>query len=142
MPARSITYPLSILIAVLLILSLLASIWAAPTVGTTLGLIFLLFGITATSYTIIRKYRKAYLQDEIPFSISIRNICLEIAAILFAIFLAALVGRYLGGLINGNMNSTPARLIIGIGVGLLAGWVVGLFIRHASSRFVRTSSGS
>jgi hypothetical protein len=142
MPARSITYPLSIIIAVLLILTLLATIWATPMVGTTLGLIFVLFGIATTSYTIVGKYRKAYLQEEISLSISIRNICLEIAAILFTIFLAALVGRYLGAFINGNVNSTPAKLITGIGLGLLAGWLVGLFLKLASSRFVRTSSGS
>ena len=142
MPARSITYALSIIVAILMIFSLLGSKWANSTVGITLGLIYLLFGLAATSYTIIRKYRKAYLQGKIPRSILIRNTCLEIAAVLVAMVLAALSGRYLINMINGSISSTPAKLFTGIGLGLIAGWAIGLFIKFTSGRFIRTSSGS
>ena len=54
--------------------------------------------------------------------------------------LAALVGRYLTVMLSGGINGTPVKLITGIGLGLLAGWIVGLFVKHTSGRFIRTSS--
>jgi hypothetical protein len=141
MPARPITYFLSIILAVLLILSLVTSTWANLTKGFTPGLIFLLFGLSATSDTIIRKYRRAYQQEKISLPKSIRNIFLEIAIILLAMSLAALAGHHLTRMIVGNMGLTPAKLITGIGLGLIAGWAVGLFAKYTSSRLIKTSSG-
>jgi hypothetical protein len=141
MPARSITYPLSIIICFLLIISLLASIWVNQSVGITLALIFLLFGLTATSYTIINKNRKAYQQGKISLSISIKNTCLEILAILLAMVLAGLMGRYLSVVVMGNINSHPLKLLTGIGIGILVGWAIGLFIKIASSRIIRNPPG-
>jgi predicted Na+-dependent transporter len=141
MPARPITYTLSIIIAVLLILSLLTSTWTNISTVITPGLIFLLFGLSATSDTIVRKYRKAYQQERISLPKSIRNIFLEIAVILLAMLLAALAGHHLTRLVVGNMNVTPAKLITGIGLGLIAGWAVGLFAKYTSSRLIKTSSG-
>ena len=141
MPARSIKYPLSIIIAVLLIITLLATVWIKATAGIVLTLIFLLFVLSATSYTIIQKNRKACQQGFISRSTSIKNTCLEISAVLLAMILAALVGRYLADMITGGINSTPVKLITGIGLGLLAGWVVGLFVRHTSGHFIKSSSG-
>ena len=141
MPARSITYPLSIIISVLLILSLLASIWVNQAVGITLGLTFLLFCLVATSYTIIGKNRKTYQQGEVSLSISIRNTFLEISAILLAMALAGLTGRYLSTIATGNIGSHPLKLVTGIGIGILVGWAVGLFIKFASSRLIRNSPG-
>ena len=142
MSARSITYPLSIVIAVLLILSLLAAIWLNTAAGLTLGFIFLLFVLAATSYTIVGKNRKAYQQGKIPLSLSIRNTCLEISAILLAMLLAGLAGRSLSLLATGNAASQPVTLIAGIGIGILVGWAIGLFIRSASRRFIRSTTGS
>ena len=139
MPARYL-YPISIIIAVLLILSLLATVWVNAKAGIVLTLIFLLFVLSATSYTIIQKNRNACQLGVISRSTSIKNTCLEISAILLAMILAALVGRYLTDMITGGINSTPVKLITGIGLGLLAGWIVGLFVKHASGRFIRTSS--
>ena len=141
MPARSISYPLSIIISVLLILSLLASIWINKSAGLTLGLIFLLFGLTATSYTIISKNRKAYRQEKISLSGSIKNTCLEISAILLTMALAGLAGRYLSTMATGNISSHPIKLITGIGIGILVGWAIGLLIRFVSGRLIRISSG-
>ena len=141
MPARSITYPLSIIISVLLIISLLASIWVNQAVGTTLGLIFLLFGLFATSYTIINKNRIAYQLGEIPLPLAIRNAILEISAILLAMAFAGLAGRYLSIIATGNMSSHPLKLVTGIGIGILVGWAIGLFIKFASSRLIRSSPG-
>ena len=140
MPARSIKYPLSIIIAVLLIVTLLATVWVNAKAGIVLTLIFLLFVLSATSYTIIQKNRNACQQGVISRSTSIKNTCLEISAVLLAMILAALVGRYLTVMLSGGINGTPVKLITGIGLGLLAGWIVGLFVKHASGRFIRTSS--
>jgi hypothetical protein len=141
MPARSIKYPLSIIIAVLLIVTLLATVCVNATTGIVLTLIFLLFVLSATSFTIIQKNRNACQQGDISRSTSIKNTCLEISAVLFAMILAGLVGHFISTIVTGGINSTPAKLITGIAFGLLAGWTVGLFIKHASGRFVRTSSG-
>ena len=141
MPARPITYFLSIILVVLLILSLLTSTWANLTKGLTLGLIFLLFCLSATGDTIIRKYRRAYQQERISLLNSIRNIFLEIAVILFAMFLAALAGHHLTRIVAGNMSVTPPKLITGIGLSLIVGWAVGLTAKYASSRLIKTASG-
>lgn len=140
MPARSITYFLSIILAVLLILSLLTSTWTNLTKGIIPGLIFLLFGLCATSDTIIRKYRRAYQQERISLPNSIKNIFLEIAVILFAMFIAALAGHHLTRTVVGNISATSARLLTGIGLSLIAGWAVGLIAKHISSRLIKTSS--
>jgi hypothetical protein len=141
MPARYF-YPISIIIAVLVILSLLAAIGANLTTGIALGSIFLLFCLSATSYTIIGRYRTSYLHGKISLSIFIRNICFEISAILLAMFLAAVVGRYLTGAIAAGISNTPVKLFLGIGLGLIAGWAIGLFIKFASSRLIKTPPGS
>ena len=141
MPARPITYFLSNILAVLLILSLLTSTWTNLTKGITPGLIFLLFGLSATSDMIIRKYRRVYQQERISLSNSIRNIFLEIAVILFAMFLAALAGHHLTRIVVGNMSVTPPKLITGVGLSLIAGWAVGLTAKYISSRLIKTSSG-
>jgi hypothetical protein len=141
MPARPITYFLSIILAVLLIFSLLTSTWTNLTKGITPGLIFLLFGLSATCDTIIRKYRKAYRQEKISLPHSIRNIFLEIGVILLAMSLAALAGHHLIRMVAGSMSIPSAKLLTGIGLGLIAGWAVGLIAKYTSSHLIKTSSG-
>ncbi len=141
MPALSLKHIFSIIISILVIFTLFITAWRIPPVGTALGLMFLLFGLTATSYTIILKNRKSFLQGKISLSISIRNSCLEIAAVLLTMALAALAGQYLSKIVTENMNSRPIQLITGIGIGILVGWSIGLFIKFASSRLLRNSSG-
>jgi hypothetical protein len=136
MPARSIPHSLSIVISILLILSLFAAIWANPGTGITLGIIFLLFVLSAITYTIVRKNRAAYLQGQISISVSIRNICLEIAIVLLTMVLAGLAGRYLSGIAAKLIRNYPTNLIAGICVGLLAGSAMGLLVKQVSSRFV------
>jgi hypothetical protein len=141
MPARYY-YPLSIIVVILVIFSLFATLGRSLATGLTLILIFLLFGLIATSYTIIQKNRKACRQGKISRSVCIKNIVLEISVILFTMVLAALAGRYLSRMATENMNSHPVKLIAGIGIGILIGWAIGLFIKFVSSRFIETSSGS
>jgi hypothetical protein len=141
MPVPSIKYSLSIVLSILLIFTLFITAWLVPSLGIRLGLIFLLFGLVATGYTIIRKYRKSYQQGNLPLSTCIRNSGLEIAVVLLAMIMASVVGRYLSTLASGGMNSTPQRLLTGIGIGLLAGWAVGLFAKQATGRLIRNSSG-
>ena len=141
MSALSFKHSLSIVISILLIFLLFLTAWRIPSAGLSLGLIFLLFGLTATSYTIINRNRKAYRQGKIPLSSSIRNTLLEIAAILLAMFLAGLAGRSLSEIAAGYISSHPARLIAGIGIGILVGWGIGLFMKFAASRLIKDSSG-
>lgn len=141
MPALPFKHSLSIVLSILLIFTLFITSWRIPSVGMALGLIFLLFGLTATSYTIINKNRKAYQQGKIPLFLSIRNTCLEISAILLAMALAGLAGRYLSTIATGNIDSHPVKLVTGIGIGIVVGWAVGLFIKFASSRLIRNSPG-
>jgi hypothetical protein len=142
MPALPFKHFLSIVISILLIFAIFITAWRIPSVGMALGLIFLLFGLTATSYTILQKNRKACRQGKISQSVCIKNILLEISAILFTMVLAALAGRYLSRMATENMNSHPVKLIAGIGIGILIGWAIGLFIKFVSSRFTEPSSGS
>ena len=142
MPALPFKHLLSIVLSILLIFILFVTAWRIPMVGFALGLIFLLFGVTATCYTIIGKNRKAYQEGNLSLSICMRNTSLEILAILFAMATAGLIGHYLSAAITGNINDHPARLLIGIGIGILIGWAVGLLIKLASARFIRASSGS
>jgi hypothetical protein len=142
MPALPFKHILSIVLSIFLIFILFITAWRIPPVGIALGLIFLLFGVTATSYTIISKNRKAYQERRISFSLCIKNTCLEILAIVLAMVIAGLIGHYLSVSITGNINSDPARLLTGIGIGILVGWAVGLLIKLASARFVKTLSGS
>ena len=137
MSARSFKHALSIVFSILLIFILFITAWRIPPVGIALGLIFLLFGVTATSYTIVSKNRKTYLEEKFSLYICIRNTCLEILAILFAMAIAGLIGHYLSITITGNIDSHPARLLTGIGIGILVGWAVGLFIKIASGRHIK-----
>ena len=141
MPALPLKHIIAIVLSILIIFTLFITAWRMPQAGMALGLIFLFFCLTATSYTIINKNRKAYLQGKIHLSVSIKNTCLEIAAILLTMALAGLAGRYLSTMATGNINSHPIKLITGIGIGILVGWAIGLLIRFVSSRFISTSSG-
>ena len=136
MPAQSTKHSLSIVVSILLILSLFAAAWANPAVGFTLGVIFLLFVLTITVYTIVRKNRAAYQQGSISLSVSLLNICLEIAIVLLTMALAGLAGRYLSGMAALWISSYPASLIAGVCAGLLAGSAVGLLAKQVSGRFV------
>jgi hypothetical protein len=142
MPALPFKHSLSIVISVLLIFILFLTTWRIPSVGMTLSLIFLLFGLTAISYTIIQKNKRACQQGKIPLLVSIKNTCLEILAILLAMALAGLIGRSISIAATGNISSHPVKFITGIGVGLFVGCAVGLFIKQASSHFIKTSSDS
>src|SRR5262245_7112534 len=141
MPARFVTYSLATIIAVLLIVMLFVTVWANPTAGLTLGLIFFLFVLAATSYTIVIKNREAYRLGKITLATSIRNICLEIAAIMLAMILAGLIGRFISGMALGGMTNNPVRLITGIGIGLLVGWTIGLLIKRTCGHLVKAPSG-
>ncbi len=141
MPALSLKHILSIVLSILIIFTLFITAWQMPRVGTALGLIFLFFGLIATCYTIVHKNRKACQQGKIPLSVCIKNICLEIAAVLLTMALAGLAGRYLSIMATGNINSHPVKLITGIGIGILIGWAIGLLIKFVSGRFIRSSPG-
>ena len=142
MPARSITQTTVNIISVLSILSLFATIWARPSVGLTLGLILFLFILIAISTMTVRKYREAYHLGKIPLSTSYRNICFEIGAVLLAMNLAGLVGKYLSIIVAGEKTGNPAKLITIIGISLIAGWTIGLFVQRACSRLMKIPSGS
>lgn len=131
----------STLISLLLILALFASVWLFPSSGITLGVIFLLFGLVATSYVIVKKHRQTYLQGKTSRVIFIRSVFLELSSILLAMILAGLLGRYLAGIATRQIDDELIKLIAGIGLGLLVGLFVGMLIKRASSHLIRTSSG-
>ena len=141
MPALPFKHSLSIVLSILLIFTLFITSWRVPPVGMALGMIFLLFSLTATGYTIISKNRKTYQQGKTTLSVSIRNTILEVSAILLAMALAGLAGRHLSRLATGNIDSHPIKLVTGTGIGILVGWAIGLLIKFASSRLIRNSSG-
>jgi hypothetical protein len=142
MPALPFKHLLSIVLSILIIFTLFITSWRIPQVGMALGLIFLLFSLTATSYTIIKKNRKAYMEGKLSLFISIKNTGLEISAILFAMASAGLIGRYISTIATGNISSHPLKLITGVGIGILVGWGIGLLMKLASSRVFRSSTGS
>lgn len=141
MPVLSVKYLISIVLSVLLIFAPFITAWQHLLLGVMLGLILLLFGLAATSYTIVRKYRQSSRQAEIPLSVSIRNICLEIAAVLATMVLAGLIGHYLSGLFAWGMSSDLQKFIAGVGMGLLVGWMVGLLVKNISGRLMKSLSG-
>lgn len=141
MPGLSIKYPHSILIASLLVLAVFLTAWRHLAAGVALGLIFLLFGLAATGYAMVKTYRSAYLRGEISLPLSIRNACLEIAGILLAMLLAALPGRSLAQAAAGFMENERMEMIAGIGIGLLVGILAGLLVQRGTRRLLKTLSG-
>jgi hypothetical protein len=139
MPVLPFKYSLFIVLSVLIIFTLLITSQVS-TAGIALSWIFLLFCLVATSYSIVKKHKKLYQLAKIPLSISIRNICLEIAAILLAMALAGVIGRYLSELASVAINNTLDEFITEIGIGLLAGWAIGLVIKNASGRLMKSLS--
>jgi hypothetical protein len=137
MPALSFKHLLSIVISILIIFILFLTAWRLPAVGSALGLIFLSFGLAATGFSIVHKNRKACRQGRISPSTAIKNTLLELAAVLLTLVLAGMAGRALSGVLAGNIHSQPVKLVSVIGMGLLAGWAIGLAIKSVSGRFVK-----
>ncbi len=138
MSVPSFKYLLSIGLSILLIITLLLPIWQQQ-VGTTLVWIFLLFCLISTIYMIVWKHTRTYRQGKITLSFLSRNICSEITTVLGAIVIAGIIAWYGSRAATGEFTSNPTKLIIGIGIGLLVGWAVGLFMNEVSAHFVKTS---
>lgn len=134
MPALSVKHSLSVILSVLLIFTPFLTARQHLLVGVALGLTLLLFGLAATGYTIALKHWERCRQGHTPRSISIRNICLEIAAVLTAMVVAGMTGRYLSTWAGGGMDD----YIRGIGAGLLVGWAVGLLVKWMTGRLMKS----
>jgi hypothetical protein len=137
MSVPSFKYLLFIILSILLIITLLVPAWEQQA-GIALSLIFILFCLISTSYTVVWKHTKAYRQEKISHSFLIHNICVEITLILLAMVFAGIVGWYGSRVATGGINIYSTKLIIGIGIGLLVGWAVGLFMYEVSSRLLKT----
>lgn len=125
----------STLLLFLVLLTLLVLAWLFPSAGLMLGIIFLLFSFFIASFALLEKHRVAYRQGKIRRSVFIRNAVLEITGILFAMFLAGLLGRYIAEMATRQMDNDLIRIIAGILVGLLVGIGVGAFAKKTWGRF-------
>jgi len=129
----------SVIISVLLFLSLLICIWMFPSSGLIFTMLFVLCGFVLASFPVIEKHRQAYLQGKISRGIHIRNILFDVAGILLALILAALLGRYIAEIATSQIGNELIKLITGIMIGLLIGLAVGTFVKHAWGRIAKTS---
>jgi len=109
-----------------------------PSTGIVLGVIFLIFGLVTSIYMAVKKHREDYLHGKVSLSVAIRNIALEITAILLAMILAALLGRTLAEIGTRHIDNALLQFIAGVGIGLSVGMIVGLLIKRASSHLVKT----
>ena len=141
MPVRSVKYTILIIVAALLILSLFLVAWQNLAGGVTLGIIFLLFSLAATSYTVIKNHREAYLQGKASLRISIRNASLQITGILLAMVLAVLSIKLLAPIVSGYFSNDLIKVIVGICLGLLVGFMIGSLIQKGTSRLTNALPG-
>lgn len=128
---------ISLTTSLLFILALFLTARLYPTIGITLGIIFLVFGLAASASMIIKKNRDACLQGKILRSAAVRNSVLEITGILLAMLLAGRIGRPLAVLVTGQIGHEIIRLLAGLVIGLLAGAVTGALVKGVSNRLVR-----
>ena len=128
---------ISLSISLLFILALFLTARLFPPIGITLVIIFLLFGLVASAYMIIKKNKEDFQQGKLSKGMAIRNSLLEITGILLAMVLAGRIGRPLAEMVTGPIGHEILRMIAGLVTGLLAGAVIGALVKGVSNRMVR-----
>jgi hypothetical protein len=128
---------ISLSISLLFILALFLTARLFPPIGITLVIIFLLFGLVASAYMIIKKNREACQQGRLSMGMAFRNSLLEITGILLAMVLAGRIARPLAEMVTGPIGHEILRMIAGLVTGLLAGAVTGAVVKGVSNRMVR-----
>jgi hypothetical protein len=126
-----------ILISLLLALFVLA--WLFPGAGTLVGTAFVLLSFSIVSVAIVRKQRDSYSRGRISRGMFLRNVVLEITGTGLTMVAAGLLGRTLAGMLTAQVNDDLVRFAAGMGIGLLAGILVGLFVSQTWGRLVRNS---
>lgn len=129
----------AIFIAVLLFLSLLIAIWLFPSAGLIFTILFLLLGFVLASLPVVEKHRQDYLQGKISSRVYRRNVLFDVAGILLALIVAALLGRYIAAIATEQIGNDLIKLIAGIIIGLLIGLAVGILVKKAWGYFAKTS---
>ena len=135
MTGKHITRLIMSLMMLLLIFWILTRL--SPTTGLILSIVLLLTGFVITSFAIVKKHRKIYLQGLVSRTVFLLNTFVELAGILLAMILAGLFGRYAVQIATAQITHEPAKLIAGIAIALLAGTGVGLLVKRTWGRLTK-----
>ena len=124
------------LVGLLFLMMLSISLSFFPFAAPVLGITMLLVSLGVAILFITKKHRTAYLDGRLTRTIFARNVSLETLGIMFAMILAGLAGRYLAQVAVTQIANEPAKLIVGIVIGILAGAGVGLLVKKTWGRLV------
>jgi len=124
-----------VLSIVLILLLFLVSLFAPGWAGATAGIVVLL-SLGMAIYSVVQKQMRLHREKPIGRTRLILNILSEIIGITLAMAFAGLLGRYIAEIATGRISNDLAKLIAGIGIGLLVGICVGVLVRRTWGRFV------
>ena len=99
--------------------------------------VFIPFCVANAVVSFFKKHRTSYLQGKITRSVFLRNIFLDILAILLAMVIAGAFGRFISQVATAYIIPTLIRIVVGILLGVLAGACVGLLIKRAWGQLVK-----
>ena len=123
-------------IPILLIPVLFFTVWLFPAYGMVLLIVSLSFGLLINSLMIIKKQRETYFPGRTSRIIFVRNVFLEISAIVFTMILAGLLGNYLGEIATRQIYNDLTKSVAGLFLGLLIGISVGVIIQRTRKRLL------
>jgi hypothetical protein len=103
-------------------------------------MILLLFSVARAIASVIAKHRAAHLRGRITFVVFVRNVLIETAGLLFAMILAAFLGRFIAQIATQQISNDLIKLAAGIATGLLVGIGVGVLMQRISGRFMKTAA--
>lgn len=116
----------------------LAILWLYTTVTLSLEFIILLISFVLAAFKIKRRHRELFLQCKIRQTEQLNNTVIELASLLFAIYLAGILGEFISANMSMYSNRDLTRIVFGVGTGLTVGIAIGLFFKRVSSHFVKS----
>ena len=117
--------PAIVLTFVLVAVSFFMPGWAGVVGGALLCLI-----LVVSMVSVLRNQTKLYREKRISRAKMAQNILFEIMGILLAMFLAALLGRYLVGIVTEGISDGLIKFLVGIIISLLTGMGVGFLMKR------------
>jgi uncharacterized membrane protein len=110
-------------------------VWWFPAAGLILAVNFLLFSLVIAGFSVVKKQKQAYLRGEISRIVFVRNIILEMLAILLIMIIASVLAQYMAEIATRQIYDDLTKFITGILVGLLVGVAVGIFSQRIRKNY-------
>ena len=123
-------------IPILLIPVLFFTVWLLPAYGMVLLIVSLSFGLFINSLMIIKKQKETYSPSRTSRIIFVRNVFLEISAIVCTMILAGWLGNYLGEIATRQIYNDLTKSIARLFLGLLIGISVGVIVQRTKKRLL------